>query len=280
MSIAIQGCNIMSNFHYCLNASTIKTTPILKKISVAGHAGYEAIELWHDDIDAYLAEGGTLADLRKALDDHNLVVPTTIYLAGWFDAAGQEYAQAIDECKRKLDQAVELGASYAIAAPPLGQADYDLGARHYHDLLQIGIEKGVKPSMEFLGFVEQLSTIEDALEIMNKSGHPQATMILDPFHVFRGGGSIESIARLREGQIAISHFNDAPAFPPREQQHDPDRVMPGDGHLDLKSYLQLLNDIGYRRYLSLELFREELWVQDPLDVARTGLEKMRAVVEG
>ena len=158
--------------------------------------------------------------------------------------------------------------------------DYDLGARHYHDLLQIGIEKGVKPSMEFLGFVEQLSTIEDALEIMNKSGHPQATMILDPFHVFRGGGSIESIARLREGQIAISHFNDAPASPPREQQHDPDRVMPGDGHLDLKSYLQLLNDIGYRRYLSLELFREELWVQDPLDVARTGLEKMRAVVEG
>ena len=80
-------------------------------------------------------------------------------------------------------------------------------------------------------------------------------------------------------EIAVFHFNDAPAFPPREQQHDKDRVMPGDGHLDLKRLLNHLRSIGYNRWLSLELFREDLWADDPRDVARVGLEKMQQVAE-
>ena len=145
--------------------------------------------------------------------------------------------------------------------------------------LELGEQFGVKPAMEFLGFVEQLNTIEDALEIMEKSGRDDATTVLDPFHIFRGGGDVESIAKLTGGQIAVSHFNDIPASPAREQQEDPDRVMPGDGVYDLARYLELVNQVGYRSWLSLELFREDLWQQDPREVARIGLDKMRAVVE-
>jgi 2-keto-myo-inositol isomerase len=55
--------------------------------------------------------------------------------------------------------------------------------------------------------------------------------------------------------------------------------MPGQGHLDLRRMLKLLKQVGYNRWLSLELFREDLWAQDPRTVARQGLEAMRAVVE-
>ncbi len=171
-------------------------------------------------------------------------------------------------------------APHVIAGPPLGSADLDVGARRYRELLEIGVAEGSLPAMEFLGFVEQINTIEAALTVMDKSGHPDATTVLDPFHVFRGGGSIGSIGKLTPRQIAISHFNDTPAEPPREQQHDGDRVLPGDGHLDLQHYLSLLEQIGYDGYLSLELFSEALWRRDPLEVARIGLEKMRSVVEG
>ena len=54
----------------------------------------------------------------------------------------------------------------------------------------------------------------------------------------------------------------------------------GDGTFDLRRYLELLLATGYEGFLSLELFREDLWKQDPVDVAREGLEKMRQVVEG
>jgi len=270
----------MADFLYCLNSSTIKPTPILEKIAIAAETGYEAIELWHDDIDAHISAGGKLADIQHALDDCGLTVPTTIYLKGWFDSTGEEHTRALDECKRRLEQSAAVGALHVIAGPPPHTADRALGAQNYCELLELGKRFGVRPAMEYLGFVEDVNTIEDALDVMTKSGHADATIVHDPFHIFRGGGSVESIANTRADQIAICHFNDAPQDPPREQQHDPDRVFPGDGHLDLKRMLALLRQVNYNRWLSLELFREDLWAQDPREVARTGLEKMRSVVEG
>jgi sugar phosphate isomerase/epimerase len=270
----------MSRFRYCLNASTIRTTPVLRQIQVTREAGYDAIELWHDHIDLHLQSGGTLRELRVALDDHGLVVPTTIYLAGWFQPAGPQHTQALDEVRRRLEQAAAVGAEFAIAGPPPGAADRELGAQHYAELLDLGATFGVKPAFEYLGFVDDINTIDDAIDIMVRCQHPQATVVLDPFHCHRGGGPMESIAKLLPHQIAISHFNDCPDSPPAHLQQDTDRVLPGDGVVDLNAYCNLLTSVGYNRWLSLELFREDLWSQDPLHVAQFGLQKMKAVAEG
>lgn len=269
----------MSGFRYSLNASTIKTTPLLRKIAVAAAAGYTGIELWHDDIDAYLAGGGTLTELRRALDDHGLAVPTTIHLKQWFQTTGDEYQAVLEDTRRKFDQAAAVGAPFAVAGPPAGTADRALGAQRYHALLELGRTFGVRPAFEYLGFVQDIRTIDDALEIIRSSGHPDACIVLDPFHCWVGGGSMESISQLTAAQVAVSHFNDAPATPAPATQRDPDRVLPGDGAIDLTRYCELLRGIGYAGFLSLELFRPDLWSQDPLEVARRGLEKMRQAAE-
>ena len=117
----------------------------------------------------------------------------------------------------------------------------------------------MKPAFEYLGFVDDINSIDDAIDIIQRSGHPDATIVVDPFHCWRGGGSAASIRKLQAHQIAISHFNDAPAVPPANTQHDSDRVLPGDGAIDLRFYCDQLPAIGYDRYLSLELFRKDLW---------------------
>ncbi len=267
------------SFQYCLNASTIRPTPILDKIRIAGEVGYSAIELWHDDIEAHVASGGTLTDIKQALADAGLALPTTIYLAGWCDTTGAEHAAALEPIKRRLATSAELGSAHIISCPAMGKVDVALAARNYRELVDLGLSFGVKPAMEYLGFVEQINTIESALEIMTLSQHPQATIIVDPFHNFRGGGSFSSLAKLRGDQIAISHFNDTPASPPRLEQHDHSRVLPGEGHLNLKEWCDRLKQIGYNGYLSLELFREDLWARDPREVAQLGLESMRAAAE-
>ena len=269
----------MSSFKYSLNSSTIKTTPILKKIEVAAKAGYEAIELWHDDMDAYIASGGTIQEIKKCVDDNGLKVPTTIHIHGWFQPAGDEHTVAMDTAKRKMEQAAAVGAPHSVAGPPHGVADRPLGKRHYHDLLELGSPFGVRPAFEYLGFIQDLKTIDDAIDILDGCAHPNACMVLDPFHCYVGGGGVESIAKLSASQVAVSHFNDAPAEPAPSTQRDPDRVMPGDGVIDLKRYCDLLRQINYSGFLSLELFRPDLWEQDPLEVAKVGLEKMRAAAE-
>lgn len=266
-------------FQFSLNCSTIKPAPLMQKIAVAGEAGYTGIELWFDDVDACLAEGGTTAEIRTALADNGLTPVTMIFLKGWWDSVGDLHAAAMEECKRRMALAAELGARHYVAGPPLGPVDLELGARRYRELLELGISLGVRPAAEYLGFAEEFNTIEKAVDLITRSGHPEATIVHDPFHIFRGGGSIESVGTLNPGQIAVFHFNDAPDFPPRPLQQDPDRVMPGDGVLDLKRLLALLKQIGYDGWISLELFNRDWWHRDPRETARVGLQRMRELAE-
>lgn len=269
----------MSAFRYSLNASTIRTTPLLDKIRIAAEAGYAGIELWFDEIEAFLAEGNELQRVSDAIGESGLEVPTMIMLRDWWSASEDEYPAVFEICLNRIKLAARLGAEYAIACPHREIPNYELGAKRYLELLEAGIEAGTKPAVEFLGFVEAVTKIEDALKIVEMSGHLEATLVLDPFHVFRGGGTMETIAQLQPEQIAITHFNDAVDSIPRETQMDPDRVLPGDGHLDLAHYCRLLKQIGYNSWMSLELFREDLWQQAPLDVAKLGLERMQTIAE-
>ena len=75
-------------------------------------------------------------------------------------------------------------------------------------------------------------------------------------------------------------MNDYPAVPGRGEITDAARVYPGDGVAALKPLLRDLSAGGFRVMLSLELFNRKYWQQDPLAVARMGLGKMRALVEG
>ena len=52
-----------------------------------------------------------------------------------------------------------------------------------------------------------------------------------------------------------------------------------DGAAPLKALLRNLSAGGFRVMLSLELFNRTYWTQDPLHVARTGLDKMKALVQ-
>ncbi len=76
----------------------------------------------------------------------------------------------------------------------------------------------------------------------------------------------------------VFHINDYPAEPPREKISDQYRVFPGEGVAPTSDILRYLHEAGFRGFLSLELFNPRYFKQDPLEVARIGLEKMKAAV--
>lgn len=270
----------MSQYTFALNTSTIRPASLMDKIRIAAETGYKAIELWNDDLAAYEQQGGSLKDVKRALDDGGLSVPTVIALHGWLNTTGEVHLKAIEETKRRMAQAAAVGAAYIIASPPKEIADLKLGGRNYRQLLKLGRGFGVKPAMEFLGFVAGVNQVKHAWEVITVADHPDSSIVLDPFHIFRGGGQVDDIRGIPGGKIAIFHFNDAPASPSREQQTDADRVYPGDGALDLKQMISILKEAGYSGAISLELFNPNYWKKDPKEIAKIGLEKMKAVVGG
>ena len=54
----------------------------------------------------------------------------------------------------------------------------------------IGEQIGVKPAMEFLGFVDQLNTIEDALEVMTKADRDDVFLKVEGFTRFFDHGKL------------------------------------------------------------------------------------------
>jgi sugar phosphate isomerase/epimerase len=263
------------SFQFALNTSTIRTTPLLEQIRVAAAAGYDGIELWVADVEAHLASGGQLAEVAHALDDADLRRPSMISLRGWCLADEDAWLAASGEIRRRLEIAAGLGVARIVAGPPREEISPLLAAERYRQLLDLSVEYGVPASLEFLGFVPAFATLETAWLVCQLADHPAASITLDAWHLFRGGSESEVVAELPPERISIVHWDDAPAEVPREEQTDADRVMPGDGILDLAGLGRQLQAMGWSGFLSLELFHAGYWKQDPWEVARQGLEKMR-----
>jgi sugar phosphate isomerase/epimerase len=269
----------MSDFLYCLNTSTIRPTPLLEKIRIAGAAGYQAIEPWNDEVTEYLHQGGSIATLKTALKDAGLSVVSVIALHSWITAEGDEKVKVFEECSRRMDQAASLGSPYIVASPPRGTVDMGRATERFAELLALGRSAGVIPTMEFLGFVAGIKTLASAWAIAAGTGAADATVVADVFHLIRGGGAIDDLLTLPGRRLACFHINDLPATPDPLTQTDADRVMVGDGIADLPRVIANLRAIGYRGPISLELFNRSLWTQDPSEVVRRGLERIRALVE-
>ncbi len=167
----------------------------------------------------------------------------------------------------------------SIPAPDRASFDLKWGAERYRDLLKIGREEfGIIVAFEFVGFLKGINRIGLASAIALDADDPDACLICDTFHLYRGGSGFNGLRQLAPGFIADFHWNDVPAAPPREQLRDEHRIYPGDGILPLKQVLSELAVINYAGPLSLEMFNREHWKQDPAVVAKTGLAKLREQV--
>ncbi|MCS6849623.1 MAG: sugar phosphate isomerase/epimerase [Gemmataceae bacterium] len=271
-------------FGYCLNTSTIREQKLSlpEKIDVIAKAGYQGVEPWVRELDQYVQEGGSLADLGKRIRQHGLRVESVIGFFEWIVDDDPRRAKGLEEARRCMDMVRQIGGT-RIAAPPVGatqQRDLSLpkAAERYRALLEVGDSIGVVPELELWGFSTTLGRLGEVAQVAIEAGHPKACLLLDVYHLYKGGSKLEGLRLLNGAALPVLHFNDYPADPPRAAITDAHRVYPGDGVAPLRPLLRDLRDIGFRGMLSLELFNREYWMQDALTVARIGLEKMRAVV--
>jgi len=266
-------------FTLCLNTSTIKPQPMLEKIRLAAEAGFAGVEIWINDVYEYVGQGGEVGDIEKALADHGLIVPCTIAVRQWGEASESEYPLMLDEVKRRMELASRLGAPYLVATPPREPCDLAQIGRRYRDLLEIGRQAGVKPTMEYIGFFHSVRHLSQAWQIVREADDPDATLLLDSFHSWNAGATLEDLEAIPVERIGHYHIDDADPHKPVGTQTDPDRVMLGDGPIDLRGEIAVLRQKGYQGTVSLELFNRELWAKDPREVLKVGIERMRELLE-
>ena len=107
---------------------------------------------------------------------------------------------------------------------------------------------------------------------------PNIGAILDVWHWYHSGGTVPDILATDKARIVHLHLSDAQERPPAEVL-DNQRLMPGEGIVNLVGFLQALKKIGYQDGISPEPLGRIPKDMAAEDAARLGLETTQAIMK-
>lgn len=276
------------NVRFCLNLGTIRSynLNLQEELEVATQAGYHSVEIWMDRLADYAGDGNgsfnesKLLELKKYLDDEGLAIEGGIGFAPWIVDDEQKRSSGLEELKRQSEALAILGGP-CIAAPASGASqriELKQIADRYATILGICGSIGVRPLLELWGTSPALSRVADALVICAEAQREDVALLLDVYHMFRGGNSFSVLSMIPASMIPVFHMNDYPAFPERTELQDRDRVFPGDGKAPWMQIVGALKRNHFKGALSFEIFNPTYAKEyAPVEQAKIGLGKMQAL---
>ena len=271
---------VMKCINFCLNTSTIRDedTTILDAIDTAANAGYDGVEPWVEELDKWVAAGGSLKEVRERAEDRGIEIVNLIAFPEWAVPEDDRRIEGLQEAERCLRMAQTLKCPF-LAAPPCGiherHVDLFSVAERFAVIVDLASSYGVEPLLEYWGIAKTLGTTGEALLVAAECGRPGVRLLADVFHMYKGSGHHHGFEHFGVGRLGLIHVNDYPESPGRDQVTDADRVYPGDGLSQWDQIVESLNAMGYEGMLSLELFNQSYWNQGPERTAREGLEKLK-----
>lgn len=266
-----------------LNGATTMKADLETDISAAARAGFDYLEIWASKLRRFL-ESNSTNQLKELFDKHELKPYSINSIEHITFRSAEAHEKLLSECEELCRTAREIDCPYIVVVPgllPDDKAREDVieeSARVLTELSRIAEASGVSLAFEFLGQPRcSVQTLGLAYKIVKRVGRRSVGLVIDSFHFYAGGSSLESIEALDADRLFIFHINDAEARP-REELQDSHRLLPGLGILPLKDMIGALRHIGYDRVASVEIFRPEYWERDPFELAQAAYASAHSVI--
>jgi sugar phosphate isomerase/epimerase len=144
---------------------------------------------------------------------------------------------------------------------------FDLVAKRLHEVGTVLHGEGLRLGLEYIGpktlwaskRYPFLHTLAGARELIDAIGVKSVGVVLDSWHWFLAGDSVEDIRTLRNEDVVAVDLNDAPAGIPKDQQVDNARELPvATGVIPAADFLGALVAIGYDGPVRAEPFNKAL----------------------
>lgn len=259
--------------------------PLLDRLAPVRAAGFAGISIGVQDYLA-LREGGMAdAEIRARIADAGLEVADIECVGNWLpghDRAPSPYAPVLADMtpERGVDVAAALGARGLLVVEMLGvTAEPDVAAQAFGRICDLAAPAGIVVHLEGVAF-GAIPTFAAARQVVERAGRANGALTLDPWHFFRGGGTLPELADLPPGLIGCFQFCDAPLVPQGEplKETTTARLLPGEGELDLVGLVRAVDAIGAAVPVSVEVFHRRQWRQDIGIIARDWAEAARPVL--
>lgn len=250
-----------------LNGSTTDQCNLIEDIEVASQSGFDLLELRTYKINNYLNDGGSLENLRDKFIKEE-VQPFAINALEFFTLKNTETEvnDMLKETEHWCKIASEINCPYLVAVPSRlvdnvkEETIIEDAVNMLLKVSDIAAKYDVKIAFEFIGFSDfSVTTLEVANEIITRVDRENVGLVIDTYHFYLGGSTLESVNVVDKKNIFIFHINDAEKGILKHELTEDHRVFPGIGMIPLKEIGQAFKAVGYNEMVSLELFRKDYW---------------------
>src|SRR5262249_25115052 len=124
----------------------------------------------------------------------------------------------------------------------------------FAELAREAAEHGTDIVLEIMPF-SNVRTIETALAIVEAADQPNGTLLLDIWHIGRGGIAYEAVARVPSRFIGWVELDDADGTVVGSLWDDTiyRRKLPGEGVLDAPAFIKAIQATGYQAAWGVEI---------------------------
>ncbi|MET2831403.1 sugar phosphate isomerase/epimerase family protein [Mesorhizobium shangrilense] len=262
---------------YPFAPNEISPFPFARRVEAAAEAGYKGVGLIHADLQATREQIG-LKEMRRILDANGMPHVELEFITHWFSSG--ELKVASDKVRRELFEAAEaLGARDVKIAPEFDARSIDLPhvTESFAEICQDATRYGTSIALEVMPF-SNVSTLETARALVEGAAQPNGGLLLDIWHIGRGGIPYEAVAKV-PGQYVVSvELDDADAEVVGTLWEDTiyQRRLCGEGVLDPPAFIDAVQKTGFDSFYSVEVISKKHRVLPLEEAARQSFETTMA----
>ncbi|MCX4726489.1 sugar phosphate isomerase/epimerase family protein [Streptomyces sp. NPDC090052] len=258
---------------------TVKQLSLPELVTACTDLGVPGIGLWREPVQQYGVEAAA-----ALVRDAGLSV-TTLCRGGFLtatDPAGR--AAALADNRTAVDEAAALGTDTLVLVSgglPAGSKDLHGARERIADALaELGpyaAERGVRLAIEplhpmFAADRCVVSTLTQALDLAERFPADQVGVAVDTYHIWWDDQAPAQVARAGAGG-RICTFQLADWTTPLPAGVLNGRGQIGDGSVDMREWRERVDAAGYTGPVEVELFNEELWARDGVELLRETAER-------
>ncbi|MDQ5829931.1 MAG: sugar phosphate isomerase/epimerase [Actinomycetota bacterium] len=246
-------------------------------------AGFRNVEPHLNLVKDWLGDGHTVDEARELFESRELRVVASSQLEVMCFGSPDALLPNLRANAANMRLIRELGADKMIVGTD-GPEQNSVGAldaiaRALSNLARSTEDLEVDIAVEF-NWSPIVRSLPSAVRVAEKADHPRVGVLFDPAHYHTTPTKLSDINAGSVRYIKHVHLDDMPDTPPDLTHRDFDRVLPGEGVLDLREIIAAIERNGYDGYFSIELFNADLWQLPAKEAARRCYESLLPLCGG
>ncbi|WP_409329678.1 sugar phosphate isomerase/epimerase family protein [Trujillonella humicola] len=253
-------------------------SPIPPRLEAARAGGYTRLSVSTLDV-ARAAEAGTPpAELGRRIRDAGLEVVLDPVM-NWYDGPPRSSRFARFGVEEALTMAEQL---QAVTITFVGQASSHLTPEEIAGPFGAACDRiagfGAQAHLEFIPMtaIPDLST---AWSVVRAADRPNGGLLFDTWHFYRGDPDFDVLAEVPGERVLAVQIDDAAAEVHGTLDQDTqNRLLPGDGALDLERAVRELDRIGALRWVGPEVISPATAAMPAVEAARVAGDRVRELI--